>query len=108
MPLHIIDPKAETLASELARKAGESIPEAVIHALAARLDKLREKERVTITLDAIMRIAERCKNLPDLDRRSPDEILGYDKAGLVARSISIFAIICRRAFMCWPATVGNG
>ncbi len=82
MPLHIIDPKAETLASELARKTGESIPEAVVHALEARLEKLREKETVTITPDAIMRIAERCKNLPDLDPRSPDEILGYDKVGL--------------------------
>ncbi len=44
MPLHIIDPKAETLASELARKTGESIPEAVVHALEARLEKLREIE----------------------------------------------------------------
>ncbi len=82
MPLHIIDPRAETLASELARKTGESIPEAIVHALEARLEKLREKETASITLDAIMRIAERCKNLSDLDPRSPDEILGYDKTEL--------------------------
>ena len=82
MPLHIIDPRAETLASELARKTGESIPEAVVRALEARLETLRESAAVSITRDTIMRIAERCKNLPDLDQRSPDEILGYDKAGL--------------------------
>ena len=82
MPLHIIDPKAETLASELARKTGESVPEAVVHALEARLETLREKEAAIITLDAIMRIAARCKNIPNLDQRSPDEILGYDKVGL--------------------------
>lgn len=82
MPLHIIDPKAESLASELARKTGESVPEAVVHALESRLEILREKEAAIITRDAIMRIAERCKNLPDLDQRSPDEILGYDKVGL--------------------------
>lgn len=81
-PLHIIDPKSETRANELARKTGESIPEAVVHAFEARLEKLREKEAATLTLDAILCIAERCGNLPDLDRRGPDEMLGYDKVGL--------------------------
>ncbi len=82
MALHITDPKAETLANELARKTGESIPEAVVHALEARLDNLREKQAATVTADTLMRIAERCKALPDRDRRSADEILGYDETGL--------------------------
>ena len=29
---------------------------------------------------AMLKIAERCANLPELDNRSADEILGYDKS----------------------------
>ena len=82
MSLQITDPKAETLASELARKTGESVPDAIIHALEARLESFRAQDAAAISLDAIMRIAERCKNLPDLDKRSTDEILGYNETGL--------------------------
>jgi len=32
--------------------------------------------------DELLAIGRRCAALPDLDRRSPDEILGYDEVGL--------------------------
>ncbi len=82
MSLHIADPKAESLASELAHRTGESVPDAVVHALEARLAELRDRDAATVSLDAILRIAERCGGLPDLDKRSADEILGYNEAGL--------------------------
>jgi len=82
LPLQITDSKAETLANELARKTGESVPNVIVHALEAHLEKLREQDAAVISLDAIMRIAERSKNLPNLDKRSADEILGYNETGL--------------------------
>lgn len=81
MSLQITDPKAEKLAIELARKTGESVPDVIIHALEARLEKLSEQNAAVISREAILRIAERCKNLPDLDNRSADEILGYNRTG---------------------------
>lgn len=39
----------------------------------------RERER---RFGEIMAIAEHCANLPVLDSRHPDEILGYDEHGL--------------------------
>ena len=80
MSLIITDPKAEQLAQELAQKIGATIPDAVIRALEAQLVSLKTPN--TITRDAILEIAARCKSLPDLDSRSADEILGYGKNGL--------------------------
>ncbi len=35
-----------------------------------------------VSPDKILAIAARCQALPDLDTRSPDEILGYDEFGI--------------------------
>jgi len=82
MSLVITDPKAEQLAQELAQKIGGTIPDAVIRALEAQLVSMKTPNTAAITLDAIRKIAARCKALPDLDSRSADEILGYGKNGL--------------------------
>jgi antitoxin VapB len=82
MSLLITDPKAEQLAQELAQKIGGTIPDAVVRALEAQLVTLKTPNAASITRDAIMKIAARCKSLPDLDLRSADEILGYGKNGL--------------------------
>ncbi|MBI5918704.1 MAG: type II toxin-antitoxin system VapB family antitoxin [Nitrosomonadales bacterium] len=80
MSLLITDPKAEQLAQELAQRIGGSVPDAVVRALEARLASLKTPSVTAV--DTILKIAARCKALPDLDPRSADEILGYDKAGL--------------------------
>lgn len=82
MSLLITDPKAEQLAQELAQRIGGTAPDAVLRALEAQLLNLKASDTSVITRDAILKIAARCKALSDLDPRSPDEILGYDKTGL--------------------------
>ena len=82
MSLIITDPKAEQLAQELAQRIGGSIPDAVIRALEAQLVSLKTPNTIAITRDAILKIAARCKSLPDLDSRIADEILGYGNNGL--------------------------
>lgn len=80
--LNIKNAEADRLARVLAQRTGESITEVVIEALREKL--LREQgRRVPIELkQALLEIGHRCANLPDLDKRSAEEILGYDSDGL--------------------------
>ena len=82
MPLSIKNEKAESLAREVAMQAGESITQAIIHALEERLERLKGSRTVADTAEVIMEISKRCSSLPDLDMRSPDQILGYDENGV--------------------------
>jgi antitoxin VapB len=78
----IASPEAEMLASEVAKETGETPAQAVIRALEERLARLRRGRDAARTLQAIMEISRRCSTLPDLDDRSPDEILGYNEMGV--------------------------
>ncbi len=81
MSLNIKNPEADRLARELADKTGESITEVVINALRERLAREEGKARTRSIAEEIHAIAKRCAALPDLDTRSPDEIIGYDEHG---------------------------
>jgi antitoxin VapB len=82
MALNIRNPEAERLASELARRTRESKTEAVIKALRDRLAKVRRQKPRRRLADDLEDIATHCANLPVLDGRSAEEILGYDEHGL--------------------------
>ncbi len=82
MALSIRNPKAEQLAREVAQEARENLTQAIIHSLEERLERLRGRNTVTDTTDEIMKIARNCSALPEIDPRSPDEILGYDDNGI--------------------------
>ncbi len=82
MPLNIQHPEADRLARELAEKTGESITEAVIKALRERLAREEGLSFVPNLKNEILAISRRCAALPDLDTRSADKILGYDRDGL--------------------------
>ncbi len=82
MPLSIRNTRAEQLARELAAESGESITQAIIHALEERLERIRGRRTATDTAEEIIRISKRCSQIPDLDERSPDEILDYDPTGV--------------------------
>lgn len=82
MALSIKDPKTDKLAREVARLAGESITQAVAHALEERLKRLKLRRRDRSLVEDLMKIAKHCASLPVLDDRSPDEIIGYDEYGL--------------------------
>jgi hypothetical protein len=51
--------------------------------LRERLEReLRKEQSVEGLVEDVMEIGRHCASLPLLDRRRPDEILGYDKNGL--------------------------
>ncbi len=81
MALSIKNPEAELLARQVAGRAGESVTRAVIVALEERLERLTGTRRGPDLERALLAISRRCTALPDVDPRSPDEILGYDAIG---------------------------
>lgn len=80
MALSIKSTRADQLARDLAALTGESITEAVVASLEARLEIERRRRRTT----GISDIVERFGELPMLDERDADDILGYDENGLPA------------------------
>ena len=82
MPLSIKDPETERLARDLARRTGESITLATRKALQERLRRVRGAERKSLLLADLAAIRHRCAELPVLDPRTPEEVIGYDEFGL--------------------------
>lgn len=82
MALNIKSAKADRLARTLAARTGETITQAVERALEERLMREEGRRSSPSLEEEILEIARRCASLPDLDTRSPDEILGYDENGL--------------------------
>lgn len=78
MALSIKSERADQLARDLAELTGESITDAVVASLEARLEVERRRRRPPGLGD----IVERFGRLPVLDERDPDAIVGYDEHGL--------------------------
>ena len=78
MVLSIKSAQADQLARELAELTGETITEAVVTSLETRLalERLRQRER------NLHDIVERFRQLPVLDERRTDDVMGYDEHGL--------------------------
>jgi antitoxin VapB len=83
MALSIKDPATDRLIRELAELTGETMTDAVRVAVETRLRRERarraEAEGLVEKLNAL---AKECAALPDLDKRSPDEIVGYAEHGM--------------------------
>jgi antitoxin VapB len=82
MALNIRNSEAERLAEAVARLAGETKTEAVTQALRDRLARLRRERAGRRLADELDDIGRHCAQLPVMDRRTTDEILGYDDNGL--------------------------
>jgi len=82
MALSIKNPEADRLARELAAITGESLSDAVIEALRERLARTAGRRRASSLRNDIKRIQDRIARLPVLDRRTDEEIIGYDEHGL--------------------------
>jgi antitoxin VapB len=82
MALNIKDPATERVVRELAAIAGESMTMAVRRAAEERLQRLQQRPSARSLAAEILEIGRRCAALPDLDPRTPEEILGYDDHGL--------------------------
>jgi len=80
--LTIKHPEAELLARELAACTGETLTDAVLTALRERLTREQGRVRKPELADELRAISDRCAALPDLDTRTPEEILGYDERGI--------------------------
>jgi antitoxin VapB len=82
MAISIKNLEVERLAREIADKTGESLTGAIQRALQERLDRLKRERRSQIVVGQLQEILRRVDQLPILDSRSPDQILGYDEEGL--------------------------
>lgn len=81
--LNIKDAETHRLATELARRTGETLTAAVRQAVRERLERERrrdksERKRILKRVDALTR---EIAALPVLDSRPVDEILGYNDMG---------------------------
>jgi antitoxin VapB len=82
MALSIKSIETEHLAREIAAKTGESLTAAIQKALEERLERLNNSRRSQALAAQIDDILQRVDAMPDLDARTPDEIIGYDEDGL--------------------------
>jgi len=82
MAISIKSLETERLAREISSKTGESITGAIQKALEERLERLQQQRRKRILSDQLEEILHRVDQLPVIDSRSSDEILGYDDHGL--------------------------
>ena len=83
MALSLKDKETDRLARAVAALTGETLTDAVRVALAERLERERLRRGGSGRLaDQLMAIGRHCAALPDLDSRSPDEIVGYDENGM--------------------------
>ena len=81
MTLEIHAPQADTLAQALATATGEDIDTAVVRAIEERLARVPRQQATDRDTD-IDALFDRLTQLPVLDSRSPDEIIGYAANGL--------------------------
>jgi antitoxin VapB len=82
MALNIKNPEADELARELAERTRRSITEVVVGALRDSLAREMARAHPRSLGDELREIGQRCAALPDLDPRSPEEILEFDESGV--------------------------
>ena len=82
MALSIKDPETERLARRLAELTGENITTATKRAIEERLRRLGSRTRKATLLEDMAEIRRRWNEMPVMDDRTPEEILGYDERGL--------------------------
>ena len=83
MAISVKDPETDRLSRAVAALTGETLTTAIRNALAERLERERLKRGEPADLAArLLAIGKRFASLPDIDTRSPDEIVGYDETGM--------------------------
>jgi antitoxin VapB len=73
--------EADRLARKLSAATGESLTDAVLNALRERLQR-EESRRQVGAAARLRRLADEVAQLPVIDSRTADEIIGYDEHGL--------------------------
>jgi len=67
---------------EVAKRAGESLTEAIRTSLEERLQRLSGKKRAATRKEKLFEILRRVDSLPRKNDLTEDEILGYDEHGI--------------------------
>lgn len=80
MALNIKDAETHDLARDLATRRGTTLTQAVKDALTEALQRTAPTSQPK--LERLKEISSRAADLPVLDSRSANEILGYDDAGM--------------------------
>jgi antitoxin VapB len=81
MALNIKSDEVDQLARRLAAQTGESLTQAVLIALAERLQRESRRRGPQMSV-RLRRLQSGVAALPVIDRRSPEDIVGYDGRGL--------------------------
>ena len=76
--LYIKNPVAHRLAEQISKRTGVTLTQAVIQALESEARKAQQP----VDRRSVDAISRRITALPILDRRSEDEILGYNQFGV--------------------------
>ena len=82
MPLNIKDDETHEMARKLAGYTGVSLSKAVKLALKEKLARIEKAQNRARLADELDHIALYCAGLPVRDKRSSDDIIGYDDDGL--------------------------
>lgn len=75
-------PKPKRWKKGLAELTGESLNDAIRHAIQARLEQIVRSQGIVSRVEELDRIALKCARLPRRDQRISDEIIGYDDWGV--------------------------
>lgn len=81
MALSIKSDEADRLARDLATVTGETLTEAVVIALRQRLEREHARHAASMRT-RLAHLAADVAAMPVADHRTPEEIIGYDDAGL--------------------------
>ncbi|MDE0024611.1 MAG: type II toxin-antitoxin system VapB family antitoxin [Spirochaetaceae bacterium] len=84
MPFNTEGAETHALAQRLARPTGESATTPVGRAVQRRPEQVERSSDGSRIADELDHIALHCANLTRRDRRSADQIVGYDERGLPA------------------------
>jgi antitoxin VapB len=85
MALNIKNAETEKLARELARRRGQGITDVLTDVLRREVERERRKLKpndIEARMRRIDEIVKHFNSLPVRDKRSPDEIIGYNEHGL--------------------------
>jgi antitoxin VapB len=82
MAMSIKSVDAEALARKVSAMTGENLTAAIVTALRERLKRLEQTKQSDSLADQLDAIAQRSAELPVIDQRSADEIIGYDDQGV--------------------------
>jgi len=80
--MSIKNPEAEALARKVSAMTGENLTAAIVTALRERLQHLENSNQRDSLAGQLNAIARRSAELPVLDQRTNEEIIGYDDQGV--------------------------